>query len=162
MNQLNFTTQYYFPGRFVWIIASPLAAIAFLGGHLYWLCALAILIGFIAITTRYGVIVDLNSKKYQDYIWVCGFKIGPWVSFSKIQYVFIKDYKIQQRFNSRVNSATFSHNEFRGFIKFSEQEKIHIITRKNYEALAGELKTLAQKLNVGLIDYSFGNRKELL
>lgn len=111
---------------------------------------------------KYGVEINLASKKYKEYVWLLGIKQGQYIPFQSIQYFFIKDFKVSQRVNSRIKSATFIEEEFRGFVKFDDDEKIHLLTKKNKEALIQKLKSIAQDLQVGLIDYSYGKKEKLL
>lgn len=120
------------------------------------------MIGVVTSTTHYGVEINLKSKQYREYIWILGFRKGEEISFDSIQYLFIKDFRISETFNSRVNSSTIVRNEFRGFVKFSEESKIHIVTKDDYEKMVIQLKKLAKQFDVGLVDYTFGNRIQLI
>src|SRR6185436_8021337 len=123
-DRINFTPDYYFPGRFIWVAVLVVTAVAFVAVSYYTLACIALLGGLLALTTRYGVEIDFSSKLYQDYTWVMGFKIGQQMKFDSIQYLFIKDFKITQTFNSRVNSATITTHEYRGYVKFNDREKV--------------------------------------
>lgn len=160
-DRLNFTTDYYFPGRFTWGAVLVLAAVAFVAADYYIIAGISLLGGVLAITTRYGVEVDFSARQYQEYTWVLGLKIGQRISFDGIKYLFIKDFKITQTFNSRVNSATITKDEYRGYVKFNDQERVHIVSHEDYDLLVAELKVLARQFNVGLIDYSFGHHTKL-
>jgi hypothetical protein len=154
----NFTVGYYFPVRYIWMVAAALASIAFLAVGSYVISAIIFIIGIASATTRYGIEINLTSHQYQEYLWVLGFRQGDWVKFGSIQYLFIKDFKFKQTFNSRVNSSSYSYEEYRGYIKFSEQDKVHILSKDDYNLLVKELTDLANRFQVGLVDYSFGQR----
>ena len=161
-NSFNFITQYYFPSRFIWALVSGLAAVAFFAVQYYLVSVTSLLLGVIALTTRYGVEINFSAKQYLEYTWMLGFKAGVRINFESVRYLFIKDFKISQTFNSRVNSATITHEEYRGYVKFNEREKVHIMSKKDYHLLVNELKELARKFNVGLVDYSFGHLVKLV
>jgi hypothetical protein len=143
-------------------MVSGFAAVAFFVAHFYWLGLIALVIGAVALTTRYGVEIDFNSKEYQEYFWILGLRQGKRFPFESIQYLFIKDFRMSETFNSRVNSSTIIRDEFRGYVKFSEESKIHILTKDDYNQLVSLLKDLAKQFQVGLVDYTFGHRVQLM
>lgn len=161
-DRVNFTTEYYFPARAIWGIVAGIAAVSFFATHYLLVSALSGLAGVIFLTTRYGVEISFRDKRYQEYTWVLGLRLGERAHFDSIRYLFIKDFKVAQTVNSRVNSSTFTSDEFRGFVKFSNEEKIHLITRPDHEAVIKELKNLAAELNVSLVDYSYGQQQKLV
>jgi hypothetical protein len=155
MAPINFTTQYYFPSRFIWGAVASVAMVSFIAAHYYTLAALAGLSCAAIMTTRYGVEIDFDSKIYQEYTWVFGIKNGDKVHFENIQYLFIKDIALHQTFRRGfINSATIHFKEYHGFIKFSESEKIHILINSNREKLVIEMERAAQYLKTRLINHT--------
>src|SRR5688572_20398802 len=123
--RINFTTDYYFPARFIWGVVLVLTAVALVAAVYYVFAGIVLLGSVLAMTTHYGVEINFVSRQYQEYTWVLGFRIGERFTFDSIQYLFIKDFKITRTFNSRVNSATITSNEYRGYVKFNDSEKVH-------------------------------------
>jgi hypothetical protein len=160
-DRINFTTEYYFPARFIWGVVAGISAVALFAAHYYVISALALLGVVVVLTTRYGVEINFVSKQYREYTWVLGAKLGDQINFDSIRYLFIKDFKVSQTLNSKVNSSTFVSDEFRGLIKFDNEDKVHIITREYHETIVKDLKQIAAELNVGLVDYSFGQQERL-
>jgi hypothetical protein len=160
--RVTFTTAYYFPGRFLWAVVAGISAVALFAAYYYVFSALALFGAVVVLTTRYGVEINFVRQQYQEYTWVLGARLGHQIHFDSIRYLFIKDFKVSQTVNSRLNSSTFTSEEFRGFIKFDNEEKIHIITRSNHEAMVNDLKQVAAKWSIGLVDYSFGQQERLV
>ena len=160
--KIKFNTQYYFPNRIVWGGGSFGFALGLFAAGYVWGSVVGGIIFLLSISTRYGVEIDFDKKKFQEFIWILGYQHGERVPFDAIQYLFLKDFRIAQTFNSRVNSATVIEDEFRGYVKFSEENKVHILTMDDYDKLVGKLKPLAAKFKVGLMDYTFGHRIQLM
>ena len=102
---------------------------------------------------------DLFKKEFHDYLWILGLKYGEKAKFEKIEYLFIKKSNVSQVMRSQVQSTTFRKEVFDGYLKFSEVEKIHLITRGNKNDLIKGLRVIATKLNVKIVDYSEGKGK---
>ncbi len=160
-SDFNFTVQYYFPSRILWAVVAVLFVVGGLGTQYFWLAGFAIVIGVVGITTRYGVEIDFLSKQYKEYTWLLGYKAGDAVKFERIEYLFIKKIKMSQNMNSLLTSTTIDRDEYRGYIKFNEQEKIHFITHENLDHLIKHAKITAGEMRVPLFDYSSGNPEQL-
>jgi hypothetical protein len=159
---LNFIVQYYFPSRFIWGGVALAAVVAFMATYFYLLGIMALIGGVLVFTTHYGLEIDLTTRQYQEYTCVLGFRIGEKIKYDSIRYLFIKDVKLSQTFNSRfLNSSTITFKEYRGYIKFSNEEKLHCLTNKNFDALVIDLKERAKQMNIALFDYTSGHPVQL-
>lgn len=118
-------------------------------------------IGVIVLTTHYRLRIDFDKKQYHDYVWFLGLKSGEKGTFDKIEYFFIKKNKVSQNLNVRVASSTIRKDVYDGYLKFSDYETIHITTQDHKQKLVHQLKAIAAKLNVRIMDYSEGDIKEI-
>jgi hypothetical protein len=158
----HFTVQYYFPARIILVLAGIPIGIGLFATQ-YFLWAGIILVGCIVVwTTHYGFEIDFSSKKYREYAWILGIKTGEPIRFDRIEYLFVKKITMSQTMHSKITTASFSSEEYRGFIKFNEDDKIHFITGKNRETLIEKIKPTAKQMGVALFDYSDSSRVQIL
>lgn len=158
---LQYQTQYYIPWRFVWGL--PLifgSLLLLLLGHPV-IGAFFLLLAILILTTHYGLEIDLDTKSYREYTWVLGTRNGETKRFEEVQYVFIKKSKVSQTLNSQVSSTTIRKDQFDGYIKFSEDEKIHLRSEDKKEALLEKVKKASADLGVKIVDYTSGAPIEL-
>lgn len=158
---LHFNTLPYVPRRFVFGFFFLL--IAFLGivTGSYWLIAIGIIISVLCFTTFYKVEINTTEKWFKEYTWVLGLKLGERISYQTLDYLFINVGKVTETTSARIQSTKVTRDEYRGFIKFDGQEKIHILSNGDYKTLANEMTTIAKTLNSHLIDYSSGHQIQL-
>lgn len=119
------------------------------------------LISTIIITTHYRLAIDLHEKTYHDYVWFFGFRFGESGTFERIDYIFINKIRVSQTMNSRVSSSTIRKEMFDAYLKFSEENKIHLLTLENKEKLILKLKELSPNINSKIVDYSEGDPREI-
>jgi len=153
----DFKTENYFPfhvllvgGGLLLIGLSMVTLKLFMGG------LIVLLIGIIIVTTQYRFRIDLDKKEYQDYIWILGMKAGKRIQYDEIRYIFIKQSQESQTMGLRAATTTIHKTVFDSYLKFSEQEKIHLITRDNRKDLIEKLRPISQKLKTEILDYTFG------
>jgi hypothetical protein len=150
----DFRTSSYFPEtiRFVSILLIP-AGLLFIFVNLI-AGAIFLISAVVVLTTHYRLEVDLENKVYRDYVWFLGLKNGKTSRYENIEYLFIKKSKVSQNLNSRISTKTITKNMFDGYLKFNEAEKIHLLTKENKTVLITRLKTMAEGLQVKIVDYS--------
>lgn len=152
-NVLNFRTSLYFSGSIIFLgvlllIPSFITRISLIATVPF------LFVSLIIFTTHYRLEIDLQRRVYRHYVWLLGMKRGNPESFEKIDYVFIKRNKVSQSMHSRVASSTVHSEVFEGFLRFSEKDKIHLITARKKESLVKKLKIIASQLNTQILDYS--------
>jgi hypothetical protein len=159
---MTFSVLPYLPNRFVW--AFGLSVIAFYGLMIlnFWMVAICIVLTILCLTTYYKVEVNAQEKWFNEYVWILGLKNGEPVKYSTLEYLFINRGKVTQTTSSRVQSTTITKDEYRGFIKFDGEEKIHVLTNSNHEKLVREMTKAAQSLQARLFDYSSGQPIQLV
>lgn len=122
-----------------------------------FLIGLALLIASVLIfTTHYRLMIDLDQRIYQDYVWIMGIKHGTKASFEKIDYVFIKKSHTVQNMYTRVYTTSIRKDVYDAYLRFSETQKIHLVTRESKRLLVKQVKSLAAQLGVEVIDYTNG------
>lgn len=154
-SKVDFKTGFYFPTGLIFagliLMVGGLAisiSLNIIGGIIF------ILIGLILITTHYRLEVDFESRRYRDYVWLLGFKIGASEPFEKIEYIFVKKSKMSQNMNSLISSRTFTKDVFDAYLKLDGHETIHLLSKENKSKLVSRLTKIADMLQVKIIDYS--------
>jgi hypothetical protein len=161
MGVVDFKTSWFF-SRTIFFFGVFLAFIGIVGVITNLLIGLIILtVCVIIFTTHYRLSVDFDNKIFLDYVWILGVKRGELKKFETIEYLFIKTSTVSQTMNARIASTTIRKEVFDGYLKFSEEDKIHLMTMDNKEDLIQKLKPISEKLNSTIIDYTEGEAKEV-
>jgi len=154
MKVIDIRTSLYFPGSILFIGVLLLVG----SGALFIIKGLVgtipLLFSAIIFTTHYRLRIDLDSKEYFEYLWILGFKNGEKGKFENIEYLFIKKKKVSQKMNSRASSTIIRSEVYDGYLKFSEENKIHVSTQSTKEKLMNQLSPIASVLNVKIVDYT--------
>ena len=90
-----------------------------------------------------------------------GFKNGEKGKFERVEYVFVKKSAISQKMQLKAANSTIRKEVYDGYLKFSEEEKIHLITKDNKQDVVKKLREISTMLNVKIIDYSKGEADEI-
>jgi hypothetical protein len=93
---------------------------------------------------------------------VLGLKLGERISYQTLDYLFINVGKVTETTSSRIQSTKVTRDEYRGFIKFDGQEKIHILTNSSHKKLMKAMTKEAQTFHVSLFDYSSGQAIQIV
>ncbi|NMM48557.1 hypothetical protein [Marinigracilibium pacificum] len=113
-----------------------------------------LLFSAIFISSKKGFSIDLDNNIYQDFIWLLGFKIGKKHSFEELDCIF---YKTNSRIESRsdystANTVSNRKVEYDAYIRFSNNNKIHLGSYKNEKQLLDIVEPFAKSLNTRLIN----------
>ena len=119
------------------------------------------LISIIIFSTHYRLKVDLDNKVFHDYLWILGIKHGEKGKFDQVEYLFIKRSKVSQTMRLKAASTTIRKEVYDGYLKFSETNKIHLLTEDDKTELIRKLKVMSEKLSSKIVDYSEGGPKEI-
>lgn len=161
MKPLDFKTSGYFPGTFIFtavilcMVAVPVIFMNIIAG------LIMLLVSVIIFTTHYRFSLDLEHKVFHDHVWILGFRSGEKKKFERIEYLFIKTNTVSQTMNLKAASTTIRKEVYDGYIKFSENEKVHLITKDSKKDLITKLLPISKALNVKVIDYSSGAPEEV-
>jgi hypothetical protein len=155
----DFKTSSYFTGMpfIVGFILTPIGFILLFSPKII-IGGILLLAGIIILTTHFRVAIDKGKKEYSEYISLLGMKVSKELhSFDQIQYLFIKTKKVSQTLNSRASSRTIQKEMYDGYLKFSEDDKVHLMTFENKGALLKRLRPIARLLSTKIIDYTTEN-----
>jgi hypothetical protein len=161
MKVVDFKTSGYFSGTMIFLgIVLLFTGLLLLSTS--WIVGLIMLvISTVIFSTHYRLKVDFDKIVYHDYLWILGIKHGEHRQFETIEYVFIKRAKVSQSMHLKAASTTIHKDVYDGYLKFSETNKIHLLTADEKSELVRKLKVISDKLNSKIIDYSDGDSKEI-
>jgi hypothetical protein len=113
----------------------------------------------IIFTTHYRLKVDLNKKEYRDYLWILGLKDGKQYSFDTLEYFFIKKNTVSQTMGLKAANTTVVKEVYDSYLKFSDEEKLHILSSGSKENIIKKLMPVSNSLNIKILDYTDGEAK---
>jgi hypothetical protein len=160
MKAYDFKTSNYFPWH-IKLVGGGLAIVGlyallsavFIGG------IIVLSISVLVLTTHYRCRVDFDKKEYHDYLWILGMKNGEKKKFDTIEYIFIKKSNVSQKMGLRAATTTIQKSVYDGYLKFSDTEKMHIVTKDSKENLISKLRHISTNLKVDILDFSDGDPK---
>jgi hypothetical protein len=158
-NVVDFRTANYFTGMpyVLGFILAPIGLILLFSPQMI-AGAILLIAGIIILSTHYRIEIDYTKRQYAEYVFLIGVKTGVKRNpFAAIEYVFIKKVRVSQTLNSRVSSTTIQKVQYDGFLKFSEDNKVHLMALENKGTLLKKLRAIASKLNLKILDYSNEN-----
>lgn len=161
MKKVDFKTSPYFSGIFIFLgIFLVLIGLSLLFTSMIGAIIL-LLLGLIIFTTHYRLSIDFDTKTFHDYVWFLGLKNGEKGKFEQVEYVFVKKNAISQKMQLKAANSTIRKEVYDGYLKFSEEEKIHLLTKNNKQDVVKKLREISAMLNVKIIDYSSGEADEI-
>lgn len=155
-NRIDFKTCNYFTGMpyVLGFILLPIGLLVIFSPQPV-IGAVILIGGIIIVSTHYRMKIDYSNKRYSEYIWLLGLKTGiEQKSFISPEYLFIKKTQVSQTLNSRVSSTTIQKEQYDGFLKFSEDDKVHLMTYDNKKTILKKLREIASQLNLKVVDYA--------
>jgi hypothetical protein len=162
MSVVDFKTSWFF-SKTIFFFGVFLAFIGIVGIITNLFLGLMILaLCVIIFTTHYRLNVDFENKIFLDYVWILGFRRGDLKRFETIEYIFIKTSKVSETMQARIASTTIHKEVFDAFLKFSEEEKIHLMTMDDKNDLIQKLKPMSEKLHSKIFDYTEGEPQEII
>lgn len=119
------------------------------------LALIFLLVGMFICTSRYGVEIDLEKKKYREYGQIFCIKQGQWFDLTKMPYVSILKSKSGHLVYSRSNYSTANYDDGFDVCLLNESHKKRVVIKKcktKEEALqfAKELESI---LDVKLVQF---------
>ncbi|MEM9326217.1 MAG: hypothetical protein AAGA85_11195 [Bacteroidota bacterium] len=106
------------------------------------------LLGLAVIFARYGLKVSLKEKTYLIYVGILGLKFGKPTPFNCIQYFFINEVTEKAVVTAMSGRASeVSKKTHKLFMKLDDEEKIHVDTHKDRQALETKLAEYKKVLN---------------
>jgi len=113
-----------------------------------------ILAGAGILTAHEGTEIIPESNTYREYNSILFIKTGKGKKYQRIEKIFINPAKVSQKIYTAhtLNSGTFHDVEYNAYLKFSDGEKIFLLSGKNRNRIRDRLKLAADTLNIPLQD----------
>lgn len=92
--------------------------------------------------------INPETKEFHLGTWAMGFKTGRPKPYNHIEKIFINKVNVSQTMNTRANSHTTSHVEYRAFIKFDNEEKHFLVSNKSEKKLEERVAEIKKKLGI--------------
>ena len=143
-----------FPFQFLVLGAVILVAGIAVAGPYVIIGVVLILAGAVILTAHEGTEIYPATNTYREYNSILFIKTGKGKKYESIEKIFINPVKVSQRMYSAhtMNSSTFQHIEYNAYLKFSDGEKIFLLSGKNRDRIRSRLKLVAETLNIPLQD----------
>lgn len=120
----------------------------------FYIGIISLVLIILIFTTHYGLEINVTNKTYRHYIWVLGIRKGTIQSYNLIEYIFIQSATMSYSMNSRVTSQTFTNLVFNGYLKFTDDVKIHMMQVENKVDIIEKLRGMAADLKTEIIDFT--------
>ncbi|WP_299705468.1 hypothetical protein [uncultured Pontibacter sp.] len=104
--------------------------------------------------THYRTEFDLERMRYREGVRFAGITIGKMLPLPGIDFLFLKKNNYRQVSESRGSMSTFQFVKYDGYIKLSDNVKLHLLQRKTQEQAMQEMQQIAQDLQAELRDLS--------
>jgi len=109
-------------------------------------------IAIFVISSQYRIKVDFGRRNYFEYMWIFGLKNGDSEHFDKIEYIFVNRNKVKQTVAVRVASSTFDRYDYNVYLRFSENQKIHLFSDENKDTAMRHAQDLAKRFKCEVVD----------
>ncbi len=156
---IKFTIGSYFPLQFQYLgyLLAILGIVLSFAGPVWGGLLLLFVAGAIIslfISTQYKIEIDIKNKTSRDYLWFMGYKIGKKQSYDDIEKVYMTSARVTQTLNQRSITQHLDRTEYSGFLRFSDDNKVHLGSSVNENKMRRRLQKLATSLNVDFSDLS--------
>jgi hypothetical protein len=161
MKIVDFKTTNYFQGTAMFFGGVLIFTSILLFASTIITSIILLLISIIIFTTHYRLKIDLDKKVFHEHVWILGIKNGDKENFETIEYLFIKKSSVSQTMRLKVASSTIKKEVYDAYLRFSETQKVHLLTEDNKKNIVEKLGPIARNLNIMMIDYTEGPEKVL-
>lgn len=152
--QFDFRFGVLFPWTFRFLGALAAIGALFLLLDLSWPGIPLLIIGLVVVFANEGAEIDHQKKVYREYTSFLLLKTGRWIPYDSIEKVYInrklESLKMYTAHTSK--SATFKHEVYDAYLKFSSGERILLLSKKNKDALLMRLQPFIQSLQIQILD----------
>ena len=149
-DSIDIRTQPYFPYHMVILGIVFLLMAVFVSLMEPLISVILFILGILFITTHYRLRIDLQKKKYRDYLWLFGFKIGRSEVLQRIEYIYLNKLRRETEYGF-VARLTSSNIYYQGYIKISNDEPLFIGESKKEDKILEKSKKLSVALDVELV-----------
>ncbi len=124
--------------------------------HQPWLAVVLIFGATFSLTSYEGTEIDTVHKKYREYTAWFFIKTGDFENFTEAERIFITQGKESQQLYTAhtTHSSTFENVVYHAYLKFSDTEKLHLLSTKSKPDLILKTEPLSKALKVEVVDYT--------
>ena len=110
---------------------------------------LLVLCGFVLTGTE-GTVINTVSSTYLEYKSFYFVRVGEKVKYPEMEKLYVTSTKSKQIMYTAhtLHSSTFENVDYHGFLKFSDDSTIKLLTSQKKETLMDELRKLSDKLQI--------------
>ncbi|PVY44078.1 hypothetical protein [Pontibacter virosus] len=102
--------------------------------------------------THYRTEFDLANRTYREGVRFAGITFGKMLPLAGIDFLYLKKKNYKQVSESRASMSVFQFVKYDGYIKLSDNVKLHLLQRKTKELAMQEMQQIAQDLQAELRD----------
>lgn len=97
-----------------------------------------------------SIILTINEETKEIHIgtWVLGKKTGKPKPYRTIDKIYINKVNVSQTMNTRANTHTSTHVEYRAFVKIDDGEKHFLVSNKSEKKLEERVAEIKRKLGI--------------
>jgi hypothetical protein len=151
-NKIDFKTQFFFPGGVVFVGGILiLVGLLALFSHIT-LAIICIGSGIVLSTTHVRIEIDLQNKKYREYIVFLGLRVGKWERFHELEYLFVRKAKVSQRSSNYISSITVYGERYEGYLHYDGDVMLHMFSENKKGKVLERLRKLSTQLNLRVVD----------
>lgn len=115
-----------------------------------------VFIGLLIFTAHEGTVINPESRTIREYYSFFFLKTGQASPYETIESIAIHKAKISQKMFTAhtTRSSTFTHIEYRAYLKILPDEKILLTRSRNKTKLMNKVRKIAQALNISVVDHA--------
>jgi len=125
-----------------------------IGPESIWLSLILLIIGLTIFTAGYKISIDPMRQTFREYLFFAGFKIGKAKKYNRLENIIISSHQFNQRVNSRTSTRTFQTVMYKGFVQFSDHDKILIAESQIKKKVIKKLDKVSKAFNIQVTDYT--------
>jgi hypothetical protein len=134
-------------------IGAIVVAFAILQNY-WWVSLLIIAASFFVLASHEGTEFNTANKTFRSYTSFFFIKTGEFEKYTEVEKLFINSGNQSQKMYSAHTSlsTTITERVYNAYIKFSNGEKVHLLTSKSKEDVIKKLTPLSQSLSIEILD----------
>jgi hypothetical protein len=115
-----------------------------------------ILISIVVLTAFEGTEINTQARTIREYYAFLFFKIGSRAHYKKLEGISIHSAKVSQRLHAprTSKSSTFTHVEYRAYLKLDDGEKIMLFSHKDKTKTLTKARKLSESLSIPVADHA--------
>jgi hypothetical protein len=120
----------------------------------WWVSLLIIAASFFVLVSHEGTEIDTVNKTFRSYTSFFFFKTGEFEKYTEVERIFINSGNQSMKMYSAHTSlsTTIKERVFNAYIKFSNGEKVHLLTSKSKEDVMKKLVPISNLLKMEIVE----------